>query len=240
MKNDKIFIKSDEKRGLGDNHPHWTLFIVILIYIVCLLTSLFIIIKSIIPFFLVLSVGSLITVYYIVKKLSYEKASGLIGFVKRDNVLYAIRLYANYSEAGEYIPIPPSMTSLVIATMPNNINYAKKSIAIEKNIDKLSKNRNFYVLILENLLADIKNKNKDKFYVDMNDYKLDMFLNKYGFKRYIPGLSSEYYCGYIIMNDPKIVRSNNKWFEISFIDEQNNSKIMRFKNVYDGLVDELK
>ena len=123
--------------------------------------------------------------------------------------------------------------------MPNNINYAKNSLAIEKNVNELSKNEKVYSLILENLLSDIKN-NKGRFWENKSDYKTDMFINKHGFKRYMPNLADGFYCGYIIMNNPKIVKYNKRWFEVSFIDENNDSKIMRFKNVYGNLLDEIK
>ena len=187
----------------------------------------------------VIFLGLLISLYYIIKKLSWDKASGLIGFVKKNNVLYAIRLYGEYSEAGVYISVPPSMTLHTIASIPNNIDYAKKSLAIEKKLDSLSKDKNTYIIILESLLYDLK-KNKNNFFENVTDYKMDIFINKYGFKIYFPDLATDFYCGYIIMNNPKIVKSNNKWFELSFIDEENNSKTMRFKNVYNGLLDELK
>ena len=235
---DKVFIKNGKEK-FGDKHPHWMLVIYSLIYVGCVIISLFVIDKSIIPFLLVLSVGSLIMIYYIVKKISWDKAAGLVGFIMRDGVLYAIRLYGDYSQAGVYIPIPPSMTSLFAATMPNNIDYVKNSLAIERNVNELSKNKNVYSLILENLLSDIKN-NKGRFWENPSDYKTDMFINKYGFKRYMPNLADGFYCGYIIMNNPKIVKYNKRWFEISFIDENNNSKIMRFKNVYGNLLDEIK
>ena len=242
---DKVFIKN-EKEDFWDSHPHWMLGIVVSIYVVFLFglfhlmelnisSNLLLVILSIT--YLLLS--NLIMIYYIVKKLSCNKAAGLIGFVKRDNVLYAIRLYGNYSKAGTYISIPPSMTEFVIASMPNNIDYAIKSLAIEKNIEKIRKDKNTYIVILENLLHYIKN-NRYYFNEDTINYKLDMIINKYGFKRYTPNPKNDFYCGYIIMNNPKIVKSNNKWFELSFTDEENNSKIMRFKNVYTGLLDELK
>lgn len=51
---DKVFIK-DDKEKFGDKHPHWMLVVYSLIYVGCVIISLFVIDKSIIPFLLVLS-----------------------------------------------------------------------------------------------------------------------------------------------------------------------------------------
>lgn len=241
MNKDKVFLKT-KYDGLWESNPHLAFLPCMFGGIIGLFVFLFLGIItdsfiSVLCYILGIIFLVVIGILLPVKKNNENNISKSIAFIKRDNKWYAIKLMYDYADAGLTF-YAPSGSILQGATLPHNISVAIKTQGQEKYIKKLREVEKNYSDALDGILESLKDDNYSKPIYAGVDQKIDYFLNKYCFNEIY--ISKKKLCGYIILNNPKIDNIDNKYITITFTDENGNQKTMKFRNSYDGLVDELK
>lgn len=241
MNKDKVFLKT-KYDGLWESNPHMAFLPCMFGGIIGLFVFLFlgIITNSFISVLCyILGIVFLIVIGILlpVKKNNENNISKSIAFIKRDNKWYAIKLMYDYADAGLMF-YAPSGSLLQGATLPHNISVAIKTQGLEKYIKKLREVEDNYSNALDGVLKSLKENNYSKPIYESADQKIDYFLNKYSFNEIF--IEKKKLCGYIILDNPKVENVDNRFITISFDDENRIRKTMKFRNAYDGLVEELE
>ena len=228
--NDKVFLKT-KSDGLWESNPH-------IAFAIYMFGGIFI-------FFIFLMLGHtligllfsiLLSVILPVKKNNEDNISKSIAFIKRNNKWYAIKLMYSYADSGVIVHAPAG-SFLQAATLPHNIDVAFNIQNQEKQIRKLREIEEIYSLTLDGVLKTLEEKKYSKPIYEKADKKIDYLLNKYYFNEIF--IDNNQLCGYIILNNLKLVKVSNKFITFSFNDENGNKKNMKFRNAYKGLIEEI-
>ena len=235
---EKVFLKT-ENDGLWQNNPHLAFGILLFISII-----LFFLIFIICSFFF--SSGVVIFILTIIffaccgiipAKINNDKnISKSIGFIKRNNNWYAIKLMYDQSEAGNILNMP---SGSVAQTASVSHNY-KVASNIQKNEKKIKDERNdktVYIKVLDEVLKTFEDDKFSKPIYSEIDKKLDSSLNGYSFNE-IYTINGTL-CGYIILKNLSVEKVDKKYITLSFDDERGNRSSVKFRNVYKGLVEEI-
>lgn len=242
---DKVFLKT-KNDGIWETAPHMAFlpymfagiggfFIFMILGFVILFTvssNLFM------YFFIALGVLFLIIVGVVipVKKNNDNNISKSIGFIKRDNKWYVIKLMYDHNDSGVILNAP-SGTLAQAVTLPNNLKVASNIQKQEEYIRQARLVKENYSKALDGILESIKNEDYlEPLYANI-DAKIDYILNKNCFKEIY--IKKRKLCGYIILNNLKIENIDDKFITVSFTDQNNIYKKMKFRNAYDGLIEEI-
>lgn len=241
MKNneDKVFLKT-KKDGLWETNPHiaFTLFLIGGI----LLLGAVIFIFGFFPFnAFVIVISELIIMIGItllsIKINNDRNISKSIAFIKRNNKWYAIKLMYDSSLAGDFIYMPSGSAGQVI-TNKHNANVASNIQNMEQQIKNIRTQKEAYINALDDVLLTLEKGEAKPHLYSNGDKKIDYLLNGYAFEE-IHTINNKLY-GYLILNNLKIEKINQKYITISFDGDKGIRRIMKFRNVYDGLIDEMQ
>ncbi len=243
--NDKVFLKT-KNEGIWETAPH-AAFLPFMFagiggffaFMILGFVALFVIDSKIFMYFsIALGVLFLIIVGVVipVKKNNENNISKSIGFIKRDNKWYAIKLMYDHNSAGVVLNAP-SGTLLQVATLPHNINVASKIQDNEEYIRQARLIADNYSKALDGVLKSLKTQDYFEPVYAKADAKVDYILNKYCFKEIY--ITKKKLCGYIVLNNLKIENIDDKFITISFTDETNTNRKMKFRNAYEGLIEEI-
>lgn len=230
---DIVFLKENIKKDrLWENNPHLAvtgyMFIAIFVifalgYIEIVLLNLpesLITVASILNFFIPIGVMT----YIVVKKNSFSNLSKSIGFVKRDNKLYAIVLGYSYNSATINAP---SGTIYQAATLSHNVKVAKDIQELEKNIRECREKEETYIDALDNCLIKL-NKNPKKYYGKKSKGETGFYYPK------VDGVE-----GFLILEEPRLEKENKNYIWISFTNRFNERETIKFRNAYGNLKEEI-
>ena len=184
--NDKVFLKT-KNEGIWETAPH-AAFLPFMFagiggffaFMILGFVALFVIDSKIFMYFsIALGVLFLIIVGVVipVKKNNENNISKSIGFIKRDNKWYAIKLMYDHNSAGVVLNAP-SGTLLQVATLPHNINVASKIQDNEEYIRQARLIADNYSKALDGVLKSLKTQDYFEPVYAKADAKVDYILNK--------------------------------------------------------------
>lgn len=230
---DKVFLKTYDD-GLHEKNPHFAFVGYLIACIIIFFIGLFLL-EGFISF-LCFIISFVVGVFLPVKVNNDKNISASIGFIKRNNKWFVIKLMYDIRKTGNVINVPsdPVVQSVL---MPYNVKVASNVQKAEKRIRNDRKEEQIYIKYLDEVLSTLQSGKITKPLYASVDKKLDYFLNGFAFEE-IYTINGNI-CGYIILDNLKLEKITKKYITISF--EQNNQrKKMKFRNVYEGLIDEIK
>ena len=209
--NNKVFLKT-KNDGLWENSPIIAFAIYILIYLILFFGSMFLFIFNDIPgvilatWLILLTVGLVGMSVYLNETRNMSKST---GFVKREGILYLIKLGYD-SEVNGNMVYTPSGSIAQAVTLEHNIKVAGQVQQVEKEVRDRREN--------------------PQAYIDILDYKLNVSKQK----NYLPKGCIEF----IILDDPIIEKENKNFIWVSY-KKGKERNIKKIRNAYDGLIEEI-
>lgn len=208
---DKVFLKT-KNDGIWENNPTIAFAIYTLIYLILFFGSIFIFAFNDIPgvilaiWLILLTVGLVGMSVYLNETRNMSKST---GFVKRDGILYLIKLgYA--SEVNSNMVYTPSGSIAQMATLEHNVKVAGQVQQAEKEVRDRRKN--------------------PQAYIDILDYKLNISKQK----NYLPKGCIEF----IVLDEPKVEKQSKNFIWVSY-KKGKERNIKKIRNAYNGLIEEI-
>ena len=209
--NDKVFLKT-KNDGLWEENPTIAFAIYLFMYLIVFFGSIFLFIFNNIPgvilaiWLILLTVGLIGTAIYLNETRNMSKS---IGFIKREGILYLIKL--GYASNLNNTMIYTSVSSVAqIATLGHNLKVAEQVQQSEKEVR-------------------IRRINPQA-YIDIVDYKLNVSKQK----NYLPKGCVEF----TRLIEPKIEKQNKNFIWISYKKDKERN-IKKIRNAYEGLIEEI-
>ena len=209
--NDKVFLKT-KNDGLWENSPTISFAIYLLIYLILFFGSMFLFIFNNVPgiiltiWLILLTVGLVGMSVYLNETRNLSKST---GFVKRDGMLYLIKLGYD-SEVNNNMIYTPSGSIAQTVTLEHNVKVAGQVQQAEKEVRDRREN--------------------PQAYIDILDYKLNISKQK----NYLPKGCIDF----IILDEPKVEKQNKNFIWISY-KKGKERNIKKIRNAYDGLVEDI-
>lgn len=244
---DKIYIKT-ESGGLWENSPHMAFGIYMLVYLIFFFVSIFFSAFKHIPGYVLAVWLIFISVYLIVKTILMNQSKNMsksTAFIKRDNKLYAVQLLYTHKKLGtEYdgdCIYMPSGTLIQGATLYNNFKVSKDVQTREKEVRARRSYENSFAVGLDDILKHINIKPKQyKILSKIKRSKLDnLFMYNIENAGMCTIMTSDANYNFVILNEPKIVKTTKKYFVIEYKNENGELCTSKFSNCYSGLIDEI-
>lgn len=162
----------------------------------------------------------------------------LMGFVKEDGKLYAIALGDTIEDLGtdddaSYI-YAPSGSIAQAAVLPHNIKVAKNELAHEKEVREYSKQENVYIESLHDILTHLKKYPDDYMVIpDSKKLKIDLLMKcRVENGAFSNVITDKRAYGFLILNNPKIVKETAKYFDVQFLNENGEVCTARFSKCF--------
>ena len=209
--NDKVFLKT-KNDGLWENSPIIAVVIYMLIYLILFFGSMFLFTFNDIPgvilaiWLILLTVGLVGISVYLNETRNMSKST---GFVKREGILYLIKLGYD-SEVNNNMVYTPSGSIAQAVTLEHNIKAAGQVQQAEKEVRDRREN--------------------PQAYIDILDYKLNISKQK----NYLPKGCIEF----IVLDEPKVEKQNKNFIWVSY-KKGKERNIKKIRNAYDGLIEEI-
>ena len=209
--NDKVFLKT-KNDGLWENSPIIAVAIYMLIYLILFFGSMFLFTFNDIPgvilaiWLILLTVGLVGISVYLNETRNMSKST---GFVKREGILYLIKLGYD-SEVNNNMVYTPSGSIAQAVTLEHNIKAAGQVQQAEKEVRDRREN--------------------PQAYIDILDYKLNISKQK----NYLPKGCIEF----IVLDEPKVEKQNKNFIWVSY-KKGKERNIKKIRNAYDGLIEEI-
>lgn len=230
---DIVFLKEDIKKDrLWENNPHLAftgyMFLAIFIifalgYVEIFLLNLPEIIITILTFInFIVPIAAL--TYFTVKKNYYANLSKSLGFIKRDNKLYAIMLGYSYDNT---VINTPAGTIYQAATLGHNVKVASDIQQLEEEIRNRRIKEETYIQGLDKCLIKL-NKNPKKYYGKKSKGETGFYYPK------VDGVE-----GFLILEEPHLEKENKNYIWISFTNRFNERETIKFRNAYGNLKEEI-
>lgn len=234
---DVVFLKQDKREDrLWENSPHLAFVFWIFFGIVVMAATLFLLAYAIVKIHMPEALmwicliiepiifGVVIPVY----RNEYCNISKSIGFVKRDNMLYAIKL--TYTDDPIVTVINASSGSLAqAATLKHNFEVAGEVQSAEIEIRLRRTKEETYISALDELLKQFAVKPK-KYY-----YKKERGQVKFSCLFNVKGV-----IGFLILEEPRIEKETKDYLWISYKDRYGGRTTIKFRNAYGKLKEEMQ
>ena len=213
MKNidDKVFLKT-KNDGIWENNPTIAFAMYLLIYLILFIGSIFVFVFNGIPgvilavWLILLTVGLISITIYLNETRNMSKST---GFVKRDGILYLIKLGYD-SETNDNMIYTPSGSVAQTATLAHNIKVAEQVQQAEKEV--------------------MDRRENSQAYIDILDYKLNVAKQK----NYLPKGCIEF----IVLDEPKVEKQDQNFIWVSY-KKGKERNVKKIRNAYDGLIEEI-
>lgn len=216
---DKVFLKT-KKDGLWETNPRlvYSLYLLagLILFFGCIIIGNFSVMSVLIGVVLVILISDVL----VVKHNNDYNISKSIGFIKRGNKWYAIKLMY-YVNGGRLI---------------------RRAIEVqnkEKEIQERRVQEEEYSKILDKILNKLENEGLSEFRWGSIDGKIDKRLNGYYFHETIVDSQP---VGIIYLRDARLDARDKKHIYISYATGEGISskrEQLKFRNVYDGLIEEM-
>ena len=244
---DKIYMKT-KYDGIWEKNATLGFVIYLAIYLVIFFGSIFGFIFLGVPTFILGIWLVFISFFLIIKAVLTNQSKNMsksTDFIERDGILYAIQLLYTKKELGtetsRNMIYMPSGTIFQAATLNNNIKVAKDVQAHEKEVRERRNNIASFSIALDDILNHLEKHPND--YKVLSNEKRTKLDNLFMYNRENAGMPSlitkNANYNFLILNNPKIIDSNDKYFIISFNNEKNEICIAKFSNCYDKLIENI-
>ena len=245
---DKIFMKT-RNDGIWEKNATLGFALYLILYVLVFFGSIFGFISIGIPTFVLVIWLIFISIFLIVKSVLTNQSKNMsksTAFIEREGKLYAIQLLYTKKDLGtetnRKIIYMPSGTILQGSTLYNNINVGIDVQAHEKEVRDRRTIPASFSIGLDDIL-DYLNKNPKKYHIVANNKrtKLDnifMYDIENTGLAYVETKNGKY--NFLILNNPKIINENKKYFIMNFNNEKNEICTVKFSNCYDKLIEEVE
>lgn len=238
---DKIFIK-EKPDGIWGKHPK------IMFGSVIILMSFGILAEEIMSVFWGISrfalrssiIGVLVLgIYYVVYMINKCYQSRFVGFLFRDNKLYAVKLLYTNELLGTETNTVFNYSNGDSTSLGNNIDIAINTYVHDKELEKRSSKKEAFSVALDDIFSTLS--------ADASLYRvksdrqapvkrfLETLLIYNSPMVYVNGKKAEY--EFLWLRNPEIVKKNNKYIVVAFENECGEKCTIRFVNCYGAILD---
>lgn len=230
---DKVFIKSEDE-GIWQNNPY----MIYVVYLVISILIFFILLFTLNPFLLIIGIIVIVIggIILPVKINNDKNVSKSIGFIKRNNQWYAIKLMYDSFNSDMMIEMPSGSVGQAVVNS-HNAKMAQNIQKMERKIKEDRNNPDTYIEMLDEVLESLNSNNYKQVLYDNIDKKIDKSLNGYAFNE-IYTMNNKI-CGYINLKNLKVEKVEKKYIILSYDNDEGIRTKIKFRNVYNGLINEI-